>query len=100
MEGTRWCFVASKCLVACLFLEESQHPTCPHDKQSRRCTQVSPVLRQSSQPSGPGGVSWRESVWWRACSWRSRNTLHARTTNRVERSEEHTSELQSLRHLV
>jgi len=46
----QWMFVAWKCLVACLFLDESQHPTCPHDRQSRRCTQVSPVLRHSSQP--------------------------------------------------
>src|SRR5471030_131273 len=50
MERTSGCFTAWKCLVACLFLEESQHPTYPHVRQSRRWTQVSPVLRQSSQP--------------------------------------------------
>src|SRR4051812_18457476 len=45
------CRVEWKCFVACLFFESSQQPTCPHSRQSRRCTQVSPVLRHSSQPS-------------------------------------------------
>ena len=35
---------------ACLFFEESQQPTCPHVRHSRRCTQRSPIFRQSSQP--------------------------------------------------
>src|SRR5438270_8151113 len=43
--------VAWKCFVACLFLEESQQPTWPHVRQSRRCTQSSPIARHSSQPS-------------------------------------------------
>src|SRR5690242_9683367 len=45
------CFVAWKCRVACLFFESSQQPTWPHARQSRRCTQVSPRARHSSQPS-------------------------------------------------
>src|SRR5260370_6530365 len=44
------CPVAWKCLVACLFFDESQQPTCPQLSQSRRCTQVSPIFRHSSQP--------------------------------------------------
>src|SRR5260221_10052719 len=44
------CSVLWKCLVACLFFEESQQPTWPQIMQSRRCTHVSPILRQSSQP--------------------------------------------------
>ena len=42
--------VAWKCLVACLFFELSQHPTCPHPRHRRRCTQVSPIARHSSHP--------------------------------------------------
>src|SRR5260370_15276346 len=41
--------VAWKCLVACLFFEESQQPTCPHVRQRRRCTQVSPIFKQRSE---------------------------------------------------
>jgi hypothetical protein len=47
------CFVAWKCAVACLFGESSQQPTCPHVRHSRRCTQLPPILRQSSHPA-PG----------------------------------------------
>src|SRR6266508_463772 len=36
--------------VACRFFESSQHPTCPHVRQRRRCTQLSPIARHSSQP--------------------------------------------------
>src|SRR5437868_15455149 len=46
--------LAWKCFVACLFLEESQQPTWPHVRQSRRCTHCSPVARHSSQPSELG----------------------------------------------
>src|SRR6202022_1188060 len=46
---TGWA-VARKCLVACLFFDESQHPTWPQTSHSRRCTQVSPIFRHSSQP--------------------------------------------------
>src|SRR5882724_11541222 len=49
-ERMMGCFVAWKCLVACLFFELSQQPTWPHYLQSRRCTQVSPIFRHSSQP--------------------------------------------------
>src|SRR6266498_4195451 len=43
--------VSWKCAVACLAGEESQQPTCPQDRHSRRWTQVPPTARQSSQPS-------------------------------------------------
>src|SRR5258707_14860163 len=52
--GPCWWFVTWKCLVACLFLEESQQPTCPHSRHRRRCTHVSPVFKQSSQPFALG----------------------------------------------
>src|SRR6266852_3888572 len=45
------CFVARKCRVACLFFESSQQPTCPQERQSRRCTHSSPASRHSSHPS-------------------------------------------------
>ena len=38
-----------KCLVACVFLDESQHPTCPQIRHIRKWTQVSPILTHSSQ---------------------------------------------------
>src|SRR5260370_14960496 len=41
--GPCWWFVVWKCLVACLFLEESQQPTCPHSRQRRRCTLILPL---------------------------------------------------------
>src|ERR1700733_15071639 len=44
------CLVAWKCFVACLFLDESQQPTWPQFRHSRRCTQVSPISRHSLQP--------------------------------------------------
>src|SRR5713226_5238770 len=50
---TGW-LVAWKCFVACLFLEESQQPTWPHVRQSRRCTHRCPAARHSSQPSELG----------------------------------------------
>src|SRR5947209_5659843 len=46
--------LAWKCAVACLFFEESQQPTWPHVRQSRRCTHRSPVARHSSHPSELG----------------------------------------------
>src|SRR2546421_4114533 len=54
--------VAWKCRVACLFFEESQQPTCPQIRHSRRCTQVSPIFRQSSQPFALGVTS---RIWSR-----------------------------------
>ena len=44
------CCVLWKCLVACLFFDESQQPTWPQVRQSRKWTQVSPIFRHSSQP--------------------------------------------------
>src|SRR5215510_4548958 len=51
MERTSGCPTARKCLVACLFFDESQQPTCPQLRHNRRCTHVSPILTQSSQKS-------------------------------------------------
>src|SRR5215471_5609063 len=49
MERMIGCPTFWKCFVACLFLDESQQPTCPQLRQSRRCTQESPILMHSSQ---------------------------------------------------
>src|SRR5262245_66677099 len=46
-----------KCFVACLFLLESQQPTCPQLRHSRKCTHVSPVCKHSSQPCALGVTS-------------------------------------------
>src|SRR5260221_9085083 len=54
--------VAWKCLVACLFFESSQQPTCPHSRQRRKCTQVSPIFKQSSHPLALGVTS---RIWSR-----------------------------------
>nr|CTQ89686.1 hypothetical protein [Kibdelosporangium sp. MJ126-NF4] len=64
------CPVSSACLLACFAGEESQQPTWPQPRQSRRCTQVPPAARQSSQPSwvcgsgaGPRSVmSWQTAT--------------------------------------
>src|SRR6266568_1806534 len=56
--------VSRKCAVACRFGEESQQPTCPQNRHSRRWTQWSPVFRHSVQPSVVLGVtSWIWSRW-------------------------------------
>ncbi len=47
--------------VAVLGLE-SQQPTWPQTRHSLRCTQVSPIRRQSSQPWAEGWTSW---IWSR-----------------------------------
>jgi len=57
------CCVAWKCLVACRFFESSQQPTCPQVLQSRKCTQVSPSLRHSSQPRLRGRLVRTKSKW-------------------------------------
>src|SRR5688500_15845856 len=41
-----------KCLLACLPVEESQQPTWPQDRHSRRATQNVPSVGHSSQASG------------------------------------------------
>ena len=46
-----------KWALACLPCEESQQPTWPHVVHSRRCTQVIPRARHSSQPSGVVGTA-------------------------------------------
>src|SRR5216683_7072664 len=51
-----------KCRVACLFFEESQQPTCPQIRHSRRWTHVSPIFKQSSQPLALGVTCW---IWSR-----------------------------------
>src|SRR5438552_16206197 len=78
--------VAWKCFVACLFLEESQQPTCPHVRHSRRCTHFSPVARHSSQPSELGvtgrisltcGHVWAMTVLLLGQSYRARSLRSA-----------------------
>ena len=49
--------------MACLFFDESQQPTCPHSRQRRRCTHVSPILKQSSQPFALGVTRRIWSRW-------------------------------------
>src|SRR5271169_2112938 len=53
-DRMRGCFVLWKCLVACLFLEESQHPTWPQIRHIRRWTHESPTFKHSSQPFALG----------------------------------------------
>jgi hypothetical protein len=56
------------CLLACRFGEESQQPTCPQVRQVRRCTQRSPVLRHSSQPSTDSGGTISIRSMWEHCA--------------------------------
>ena len=49
MDRINGCLLLWKCLVARLFLDESQQATLPHSKQSRRWTHRSPILTHSSQ---------------------------------------------------
>ena len=44
------CWVSWKCFVACRLGLESQQPTWPQERQSRRWTQRPPIFRHSSQP--------------------------------------------------
>src|SRR6266853_3930084 len=57
------CLEEWKCFVACLFFDESQQPTWPHIRHSRKCTQVSPIFKQSSQPFALGVTS----LIWSRC---------------------------------
>src|SRR5204862_4577287 len=57
------CFVLWKCFVACLFFESSQQPTWPQVRHRRRCTQVSPIFRHSSQPSPRGSPVLTRPRW-------------------------------------
>src|SRR6185437_760166 len=57
------CWVAWKCLVACLLGESSQQPTWPQARQIRKCSQSLPVLRHSSQPSALGVTSRMPARW-------------------------------------
>jgi len=43
-------FRSLKMLRGVFVLEESQQPTWPQLKHSRKCTQLSPIFRHSSQP--------------------------------------------------
>ena len=58
-----WSFT-SKCLVACLFFELSQQPTCPHDRHIRSATQLSPVTMQSSHTVSSFAVTSLISSRW------------------------------------
>src|SRR6185295_10976867 len=68
-DWTMGCFWAWKCLVACLFFDESQQPTCPQVRHKRRWTQVSPIFRHSSQPFVFGDTSWIWSRWLHSWLW-------------------------------
>src|ERR1700688_1609736 len=57
------CWVAWKCLVACLLGESSQQPTWPQLRQIRRCSHSLPLFRHSSQPSALG-VTLRMPAMW------------------------------------
>src|SRR5215211_9436444 len=61
------CSVAWKCFVAWRLGLWSQQPTCPQIRHSLRCIQVSPVLRQSSQPCADGSTSFIWLVWLHCC---------------------------------
>ena len=52
------------CARACRMGEESQQPTCPHVRHSRRCTHGVPSRRHSSQPLVLGAhLADRRHVW-------------------------------------
>src|ERR1700726_4725841 len=57
------CWVAWKCLVACLLGESSQQPTWPHVRQIRKCSHSLPLFRHSSQPSALGVTSRMPAIW-------------------------------------
>src|SRR5258708_39832231 len=57
------CWVAWKCLVACLLGESSQQPTWPHVRQIRKCSHSLPIFRHSSQPSALGVTSRMPARW-------------------------------------
>src|SRR2546430_15740722 len=65
--------------VACLFFDSSQQPTCPQVRHSRRCTQVSPILRHSSQPRSEEHTSELQSQSNLVCRLlleKKKNKLH------------------------
>src|SRR5579864_4136593 len=64
-------FVAWKCLVACLFFDESQQPTCPHSRHRRKWTQVSPALMHSSQTSVSVDLNFICFMWLQLCAMAS-----------------------------
>ena len=45
------CVLSRACWEAWRLGEESQQPTLPQLRQTRRCTHWAPIARQSSQPS-------------------------------------------------
>src|SRR4051812_45418874 len=59
------CPDAAPCLLAWFAGEESQQPTLPHERQSRRWTHLLPSMRQSSHPSGVlgSGVGPSSAAW-------------------------------------
>src|SRR4051812_1173691 len=52
------------CRRACRPGDESQQPTCPHVRHSRRWTHGVPSSRHSSQPRGVRGTTGRIRSWW------------------------------------
>lgn len=86
------CPVAWKWRVACRLGEESQHPTCPHSRQSRSATQRVPSRRQSSHACGVAGggklADDRPARCWQVVTvmvnppqWRSRERSTGRTSS-------------------
>src|SRR5271166_4719173 len=57
IERIRGCATCRKCFVACLFFDESQHPTCPQIKHMRKWTHLSPIFTHSSQTCVVGFVT-------------------------------------------
>ena len=59
--------------VACLFLEESQQPTCPQDMHILRCTYVSPKAMHCAQ-------SYKSGIGLGSCHDRLGGTEHLSRT--------------------
>ena len=58
------CPVSLKCFVPCLLGDESQHPTWPHVKHNRNCTQLEPIFSHSSHPLVlPRIIGFTWSIW-------------------------------------
>src|SRR3954454_11718002 len=72
--------VASKCAVACLAIDESQQPTCPHCAHRRRWNHQPSLAVHSTQPSLLGGTEGYMST---SC-WSSMDAPSERPVERYE----------------